>query len=589
MTEHQRAARPAPGFVHAAGGVLRGPDGEPLVLRGVGIGNWLLPEGYMWLLHDGPSSPRGIEALVRDMVGADDAAKFWTGFRDRFFTEADVERIAACGYDHVRLPINSRLVQSDDGALIPAGIAYVDRCIEWCRRHGLWVVLDLHGAPGGQTGTNIDDSPHGLPELFMVERYRTLTVALWTQLAERYRDEPVVAGYDLLNEPLPDEYQVTYAADLRRLYQDLTAAIRAVDRNHLIIYEGSHWATSWDVFDEVWDPNSMLQFHKYWSSPDRASIAQYIDTGRRLGLPIYMGEGGENSVEWIQACFGLYEREGISWNFWPWKKMVTASSPCSVDAPPGWEAVVDHAAGLTARPAPVDSARILARLLRNMELASCTWHPEVVNATLQRVPLRLAGYGFASAAGARVPAEAPPQPRPEAPVLVEHLDRVPGASPWAPSELERGRAGDVVVHLAGDESVTYDVVVPRAGRARPTIEVVLHTRGPAGGPLEVWWDDERVEGTWRRRSWRGRVAEVSGPRAALTVVSRGTSLRLRAVDVLLARPAGRARGTRVGARADARGGTDADARVAVHARAGAPADDPRAGAREQRGPQPGSP
>jgi endoglucanase len=90
--------------------------------------------------------------------------------------------------NHVRLPINSRLVMDEQGALRPAGVALVDRLIEWCRVHGLWVVLDLHGAPGGQTGTNIDDSPQGTPELFTSSRYRELTGSLWRQLARRYRD-----------------------------------------------------------------------------------------------------------------------------------------------------------------------------------------------------------------------------------------------------------------------------------------------------------------------------------------------------------------------------------------------------------------
>ena len=103
-----------------------------------------------------------------------------------------------------------------------------------------------------------------------------------------------VMGYDLLNEPLPNEWQHTYGDELALSY-DLTAAIRAIDPDHLIMYEGSHWATNWEIFTEVWDDNSLLQFHRYWLSPDRASIAPYLETRDRLGLPIYMGEGGENT------------------------------------------------------------------------------------------------------------------------------------------------------------------------------------------------------------------------------------------------------------------------------------------------------
>ena len=156
---------------------------------------------------------------------------------------------------------------------------------------------------------------------------------LWRDLATRYADETVVLGYDLLNEPLPNEWQHTYADELASLYRELTAEIRAVDPDHLIMYEGSHWATNWDIFTEVWDENSALQFHKYWSSPDVASISTFLEARDRLGLPIYMGEGGENTLEWIYAAFRLYEAHDIGWNFWPWKKVATRTSPVSIVPP----------------------------------------------------------------------------------------------------------------------------------------------------------------------------------------------------------------------------------------------------------------
>lgn len=382
------------GYVHADGGRLVDGAGRPLLLRGVGLGNWLLPEGYMWRFDGGPQSPREIEALITDLVGSEEAAQFWSAFQDTFITEADIDRIAAEGFDHVRLPINSRVVMDADGTLIPRGLELIDRTIDWCRAHGLWVVLDLHGAPGGQTGTNIDDSPRGRPELFEDPTYRRQTIELWRALAERYARETIVAGYDLLNEPLPNEWQHLYPDRLVALYRDLTATIREVDPDHLIIYEGTHWANNWDIFTEVWDPNSMLQFHKYWNAPDRPSIERFITTGERLGLPIYMGEGGENNLDWLQTSFQLYEDLGISWNFWPWKKIDTRTSPCSVTPPPGWAAIVAYGAGAGPRPAPADAAAVLDHLLDSMRLKNCAYRHDITNAVLRRAPLRLPATGF---------------------------------------------------------------------------------------------------------------------------------------------------------------------------------------------------
>jgi hypothetical protein len=370
-------------------------QGSPVLLRGVGLGNWLLPEGYMWKFESpGPQSPREIEALLVDLVGPERAADFWSGFRHAFITDADLARVAAEGMNHVRLPINARMVLTDDGELRPDGVARIDWLIDRCRTHRLWVVLDLHGAPGGQTGTNIDDSPHGLPELFTNRHYQELTIQLWRELAHRYHQEPTVAGYDLLNEPLPNEYQHRHADDLIALYGEITAAIRAVDPDHLIIYEGTHWSTNWDIFTEVWDPKSVLQFHRYWSAPDRPGIQRYLDTRERLGLPIYMGEGGENNLDWLQTAFQLYEDEEISWNFWPWKKIGTLTSPCSVVPPRGWNQILDFAAGKADKPEPQEAWQVLTDLLDRFDLDRCVYRPEVVNALLRRAPLRLPATGF---------------------------------------------------------------------------------------------------------------------------------------------------------------------------------------------------
>ena len=389
--------RPRPasfdGFVHARNARLVDGSGRELPLRGVGLGNWMLPEGYMWGFGPGAESPREIEGLVTRLVGADAAKRFWESFHESFVTEADIERIAASGFDHVRLPINARVIQDEAGEPIEAGYEMIDRLIRWCRTHRLWVLLDLHGAPGGQTGTNIDDSPRNLPELFMEPRYRQLTLRLWRDLASRYAGETVVLGYDLLNEPLPNEWQHIYAEELVELYRDLTREIRAIDPDHLIVYEGSHWATNWDIFTEVWDENSLLQFHKYWSSPDRASIEQFLETRDRLGLPIYMGEGGENTLEWLYAAFRLYESHDIGWNFWPWKKVESLTSPASIPAPDGWNRIVASIVD----PAAItrgDAQRVLDELLTAMRIENCHWQPDLVAALLAESPRVVPAWGF---------------------------------------------------------------------------------------------------------------------------------------------------------------------------------------------------
>ncbi|KQY44547.1 cellulase family glycosylhydrolase [Cellulomonas sp. Root137] len=465
------------GYVHAHEGALVDGTGRPLLLRGIGLGTWLLPEGYMWGFDGGPQSPREIEALVRDLVGPDRAGEFWVRFRDAFVTDADIARIAGEGFDHVRLPINSRLMLDDEGALRDDAFELIDRTIAWCRAHGLWVILDLHGAPGGQTGTNIDDSPNNRPELFEDDRYRAWTVHLWRAIATRYADETVVAGYDLLNEPLPNQWQDLYADRLVDLYLELTSAIRQVDTAHLLIYEGTHWSTNWSIFTEVWDPNSMLQFHKYWSAPDFPSIERFVRTGRDLGLPVYMGEGGENNPAWLATAFQLYEDHRISWNFWTWKKLDTVTSPFSVIPPAGWADVVAYAAGHGARPSPDDAWSTLDRLVDAVRVESCAYRPTIVNALLRRVPVELPAMGFSfrgPGTSHHVRARTTlPGLREDDGVALRydsdtdlHFDLIDGR----PGAVER----DVVVDLDAGEWVAYDIHVDEGRRAT----VVVTADGP---------------------------------------------------------------------------------------------------------------
>ncbi|GAA0378505.1 cellulase family glycosylhydrolase [Paenibacillus motobuensis] len=378
------------GYLRADGQRLANGQGEEILLRGVGLGNWLLPEGYMWKFPpDNADRPRRIEKLIRDLIGEEEAASFWTEFRECYITEQDVARMAEEGLNSVRLPINARflLEEGEPVRFKESSIRLIDQFIEWCKQYKLYVILDLHGAPGGQTGTNIDDCENDQPELFIQESYRRQTVQLWRELADCYKDEWIVGGYDLLNEPLPNFFN-QYNDMLMPLYQEITAAIREVDQKHLIILEGAHWATDWSVFTEMFDRNILLQFHKYWSSIDTESIAPYLDKRREFNVPIYMGEGGENTLSWYTGAFGLYEDHQISWNFWTWKKLDTFNSPCSINKPQDWELILDYLRG--GEKPDRDKARVILReYLDNIRFDHCRYQPQVLGAVQRKLPLRI--------------------------------------------------------------------------------------------------------------------------------------------------------------------------------------------------------
>lgn len=369
MTTTDPTTGPGPAeYYRREGTTILAPEGRPPFRRGMGLGGWLLPEGYMWDLEGPVDSPRRLEAMVRELLDHEAADDFWTRYRASFITGEDIAAIAAAGFDHVRLPLSSRqLFDGED--LLPDGIAHVDDTLAWCRAEGIGCVLDLHGAPGGQTGTNIDDSPHRLPELFTDEGAYRQGLRLWRLLAERYAEDPTVIAYDLLNEPLPEEHHALVPR-LAEFYRDVIAEIRAVDPHHLLSIEGWHWATRFEGLEREGDANSCLHFHKYWSEPTTRSIRPYLELRDRLGVPVWMGESGENEDAWYTEAFALFERHEIPWTFWTWKKLDRPTSPLIIARPDRWDELAAHAAGHG--PAPGRPGEILEQLLENLPAARCT-------------------------------------------------------------------------------------------------------------------------------------------------------------------------------------------------------------------------
>jgi hypothetical protein len=364
------------GFVHRDGKELIGPSGEKVILRGTNLGNWLEPEGYMFLFEHGPASPREIEQFFTELVGPEQADAFWHEYRRQYITEKDIQFIKDSGFNSVRVPLHYKFfVEGGEGWEL------LDRVVEWCHKAGLWVILDMHCAPGGQTGTNIDDSS-GYPWLFEDPRDQQLTIDIWKHLAQHYRDNPAIVGYDLLNEPIPPFPSLDlYNVRLEPLYRRITTGIRQVDTNHMIILGGSHWDSSFKLFWAPFDRNAMYTFHKYWTTPDLTAIKEYLDLRELFNAPIWLGESGENTDEWIRQFTTLLEANHIGWCFWPYKKMERSSAPVSFSPPEYWDEIVKFAAmpgntgeaekRIAARPSLEHSRDALRDLLLKIRFENC--------------------------------------------------------------------------------------------------------------------------------------------------------------------------------------------------------------------------
>lgn len=373
-----------PEYARVDGPVIRDGHGRELLLRGTNLGNWLNPEGYMFQLKR-VSSYRLIDQVVRELVGPEEARRFWLEFRDRYITQKDIHYLKRCGFNHVRVPFNYKLFLSDEqpGLWLEEGFRRLDDVIAWCEAEELYVILDLHAAPGGQTGDNIDDS-WGYPWLMTDEGAKQATVALWRRLAERYRDRKIILGYDLLNEPIahffPDKERLN--AELEPLYKRLVAAIREVDPHHIIFLAGAQWNTNFAIFGPPFAPNLAYTFHGYWMTPDIKAIQPYLDLRSRYNAPIWLGESGENTDEWITQYRTLLEEHNIGWSFWPYKKMDSTRGIASFAKTAEWEEIIKFAEGprgsfeeiRSHRPAPEVVRKALTDLLENIRFENCTFN-----------------------------------------------------------------------------------------------------------------------------------------------------------------------------------------------------------------------
>ena len=353
------------GFVTTLGKEIVDPAGRPVILRGINLGNWLVPEGYMFKF-DSATSPRRINEVLTELVGPEETADFWRRYRENYIRREDIRFIRSIGLNSVRVPFHWGLFESENPPGIPlqTGFQLLDRVIRWCAEEGLLVILDMHCAPGGQTGDNIDDS-WGYPFLFDSPSEQERMIRIWRSIAGRYRNEPAVAGYDLLNEPIPPFFDTTRLNPLvEPLYRRTVAAIREVDTNHIVFLGGTQWNNNFRVFGAPFDAKSVYTFHKYWSDTTQAMVQEYVDFRDRYNVPIWMGESGENTNEWIAAFRRLQERNGIGWCFWPYKKMGSPRCVVSFGIPRDWGVVKQFADNPRASYASIRAVRPPREMIR---------------------------------------------------------------------------------------------------------------------------------------------------------------------------------------------------------------------------------
>lgn len=312
------------GFVHQQGKTIQNGVNQTIKLHGVNLGGWLSWEGWIW--GGGFDSNTKMEKLVLAQTDSSYFAKFKDSVYNYFIQPKDIQRIKLLGLNCVRVPINHRVFTYQTSGN-NTNFKQLDSLVSWCQRERIYVIIDMHAAPGGQN--NYFSADPELVDLWSSEDNKRKTIDLWKRIADHYKNDTVVAGYDLLNEP-----NVKNNDTLIAFYKRLIQQVRSVDTNHLLIIEGNKFSRDFSFFPKKMDVNMMYSFHFYpwYDGPNKRQkvLLNYSQQATYFQTPFWCGEWGEDEKTDLYRnrnflLSGLYDFSGTC--FWTWKNVKYRKHP----------------------------------------------------------------------------------------------------------------------------------------------------------------------------------------------------------------------------------------------------------------------
>lgn len=374
--------------------------GENIQLRGLGLGGWMLQEGYMLKTADFAGPQYKIKEKIAELIGEYGMNEFYKAYLKNGITRQDIDFLKKAGFNSIRLPMHYNLYtlpiekesKKGENTWLEEGFKMTDDLLKWCADNKMYLILDLHAAPGGQgNDVNISDNDKSKPSLWESEENQKKTIVLWKKLAERYKDSPWIGGYDLINEPninftgknINGTDEMSNAA-LWKLQKEITEAIRTVDKKHIIIIEGNGWGNNYNGLTPLWDDNMVFSFHKYWNNNDDATLKFALDLREKHKIPIWLGETGENSNVWFTELIRLLDKHNIGYAFWPMKKIDNIAGITNVKITPEYQKLLDYWKNGGEKPSKEFAKKALMQIAENYKFSNVEVKNDVIDAMFRQ-------------------------------------------------------------------------------------------------------------------------------------------------------------------------------------------------------------
>lgn len=384
-------------FLKTQGRIIVDQNDEKIVLKGFGLGGWVVLEGYMWN-YPGFGSTTTMENAIEALVGQDKKIEFFSQYRSNYITEKDIEFLSENGFNALRVPLHYKHFSPSFNEFINDGFELLDPIINACRDNNMYVILDMHAAPGGQNTSDFSDSDGQTARLFTEYSNQKWLTSVWRYIAQYYSNEPVVAAYDLLNEPvLPWGYG---SQALRNIYEWAIDSIRTVDLNHIVIIEGNWYGNDHTGLLPPFDDEMVYSFHHYvgGSEQDTTTMYDQYRTGisAEHDVPLWVGEFGENSNYWGNNIKSFFERNDIGWSWWNYKSVERISSLFSYEITDGYQMVLDYWQGSGPKPDSNAAFNGLMSMASSIHFDSCNANVDLIRAltdsTYNSVPISYSNF-----------------------------------------------------------------------------------------------------------------------------------------------------------------------------------------------------